>query len=133
MNTEIENPLIEKNRELEKLLALKNRQLEIEAAVERVRARTMAMQHSDELAEASFLLDQQVRALGINTWGCAFNIYREKDSIEWFGNEAGPTGKGTGLGLSLSYDIVTKGHGGKLRVKTQEGGGSDFIVEIPIM
>ncbi len=62
---------------------------EIELALERVRARTMAMQHSDELQEASFLLDQQVRALGIKTWGCAFNIYGENDSTEWFGNEAG--------------------------------------------
>ncbi|WP_445384393.1 ATP-binding protein [Robiginitalea sp. IMCC44478] len=65
------------------------REAEIELALERVRARTMAMQHSDELAEASHLLDEQVRALGIKTWGCAFNIYRENDSIEWFGNEAG--------------------------------------------
>ena len=65
------------------------RKSEIELALERVRARTMAMQHSDELQEASFLLDEQVRALGINTWGCAFNIYGDKESTEWFGNEAG--------------------------------------------
>jgi len=49
----------------------------------------MAMKHSDELQEASFLLDQQVRGLGIKTWGCAFNIYGENESTEWFGNEAG--------------------------------------------
>ncbi|TXE20049.1 hypothetical protein ES692_01970 [Psychroserpens burtonensis] len=65
------------------------RESEIELALERVRARTMAMQHSDELQEASFLLDQQVRSLGIKTWGCAFNIYGDKESTEWFGNEAG--------------------------------------------
>ncbi|MBT8323109.1 MAG: nuclear transport factor 2 family protein, partial [Eudoraea sp.] len=65
------------------------REAQVEAALERVRARTMAMQHSDELAEASHLLDKEVRDLGIKTWGCAFNIYREKDAIEWFGNEQG--------------------------------------------
>jgi len=65
------------------------REAEIELALERVRARTMAMLHSDELADASFLLDQQVRALGIKTWGCAFNIYGENDSTEWFSNEMG--------------------------------------------
>ena len=65
------------------------REVQIELALEKVRSRTMAMQHSDELAEASFLLDQQVRGLGIKTWGCAFNIYEEKESTEWFGNEAG--------------------------------------------
>ncbi len=65
------------------------REVQIELAIEKVRSRTMAMQHSDELQETSFLLDQQVRALGIKTWGCAFNIYGEKDSTEWFGNEKG--------------------------------------------
>ncbi|GAB3805972.1 hypothetical protein GCM10028819_40380 [Spirosoma humi] len=42
-----------------------------------------------------------------------------------------PTGEGTGLGLSLSYDIITKGHGGSLLVESQEGEGSTFIVELP--
>ncbi|MEJ7674847.1 MAG: histidine kinase dimerization/phospho-acceptor domain-containing protein [Chitinophagaceae bacterium] len=65
------------------------RESQIQLALERVRARTMAMQHSDELAEASFLLDSQVRALGIKTRGCAFNIYGENNSTEWFSSEAG--------------------------------------------
>jgi len=42
-----------------------------------------------------------------------------------------PTGKGTGLGLSLSYDIV-KAHGGELKVETQDGEGSEFIIVLPI-
>jgi signal transduction histidine kinase len=38
-----------------------------------------------------------------------------------------PTGQGTGLGLSLSYDIV-KAHSGELKVETNEGEGSTFII-----
>ena len=41
-----------------------------------------------------------------------------------------PTGQGTGLGLSLSYDIV-KAHNGELKVKTNEGEGSEFIIFLP--
>ncbi|MEP6738630.1 MAG: ATP-binding protein [Chryseolinea sp.] len=41
-----------------------------------------------------------------------------------------PTGQGTGLGLSLSYDIITKGHGGELELETTEGEGSTFIIRL---
>jgi signal transduction histidine kinase/ketosteroid isomerase-like protein len=42
-----------------------------------------------------------------------------------------PTGEGTGLGLSLSYDIITKGHGGVLKVESEEGKGSVFVISMP--
>ena len=41
------------------------------------------------------------------------------------------TGAGTGLGLGLSYDIITKGHGGSLRVDSINK-GSSLIIEIPV-
>ncbi|WP_194973337.1 tetratricopeptide repeat-containing sensor histidine kinase [Aquiflexum lacus] len=41
-----------------------------------------------------------------------------------------PTGQGTGLGLSLSYDIV-KAHGGEIRLDSEEGKGSKFLINIP--
>jgi signal transduction histidine kinase len=43
-----------------------------------------------------------------------------------------PTGEGTGLGLSLSYDII-KAHRGEIRIETNEGEGSQFIIELPLL
>ncbi len=67
------------------------REAQIEAALERVRSRSMAMQNSDELAELSFELVKQVHALGISTWFCAFNIYDDdpRGSLEWGSNMQG--------------------------------------------
>lgn len=42
-----------------------------------------------------------------------------------------PTGQGTGLGLSLSYEIVTKGHGGKIVLESTKGLGTTFIIRLP--
>jgi len=43
-----------------------------------------------------------------------------------------PTGEGTGLGLSMSYEIVTKGHGGELKVASREGEGAEFTIILPL-
>ncbi len=43
-----------------------------------------------------------------------------------------PTGEGTVVGLSLTYDMVVKGHGGSIQVKSVEGEGSEFIITLPL-
>jgi C4-dicarboxylate-specific signal transduction histidine kinase/tetratricopeptide (TPR) repeat protein len=42
-----------------------------------------------------------------------------------------PAGEGTGLGLSMSYEIITQGHGGELKVETKEGEYAEFIIYLP--
>ncbi|MBS1533343.1 MAG: tetratricopeptide repeat protein [Bacteroidetes bacterium] len=64
-----------------------------------------------------------------NGTGIPENV-REKIMQPFFTTK--PTGEGTGLGLSLSYDIVVKGHGGNIDVKSAEGNGSEFTVTLPL-
>ncbi|MEM1096494.1 MAG: ATP-binding protein, partial [Bacteroidota bacterium] len=41
-----------------------------------------------------------------------------------------PAGQGTGLGLSLSYDIITQGHNGTMRVESAPGQGTAFTITL---
>ena len=43
-----------------------------------------------------------------------------------------PTGHGTGLGLSMSYEIITKAHGGELKVESKEGEGTRFYIVLSL-
>jgi PAS domain S-box-containing protein len=43
-----------------------------------------------------------------------------------------PVGKGTGQGLSLSRNIIVSKHGGELNFEPTEGGGTTFVIRLPI-
>jgi signal transduction histidine kinase len=43
-----------------------------------------------------------------------------------------PPGHGTGLGLSLSYDIITKEHGGTIDVESRDGEYTEFVIRLPL-
>jgi len=43
-----------------------------------------------------------------------------------------PIGKGTGRGMSISYQIVTKKHGGTLACSSTLGEGTEFTIALPI-
>jgi signal transduction histidine kinase len=43
-----------------------------------------------------------------------------------------PSGQGTGLGLSMSYEIITKAHGGELKVESKNNEGAEFTIILPV-
>ena len=57
------------------------RESQIQLALERVRARTMAMQKSDELTDVAELLFKQVNNLGIKTWTTGFNVWSDDNNF----------------------------------------------------
>src|SRR6187455_2472372 len=67
------------------------REAKIETALERVRARTMAMQKSNELQDAAILLFQQIRSLGVQTGSCGFNTWNKekKTATVWTSSAEG--------------------------------------------
>ncbi|HTE00871.1 MAG TPA: ATP-binding protein [Mucilaginibacter sp.] len=57
------------------------RESQIQLALERVRARTMAMQRSEELAETAFILFQQFKELGENPDQATIGIINEQEHV----------------------------------------------------
>ena len=67
------------------------REAQVQLALERVRARTMAMQRSDELKDAAALLFQQAKALGVPAYSCGYNIWEKDDTVftSWMSTQDG--------------------------------------------
>ena len=89
------------------------REAQIESALERVRARTMAMQRSDELNLGAKLLFEQVKILGIPVWSCGYNIWvkDEKVCTGWMSSEniLQPSLKDNLTESHRSYDFTNPG------------------------
>jgi signal transduction histidine kinase len=60
------------------------RESHIQLALERVRARTMAMQQSNELPDAANLLFQQVQSLGMPTWSAGYCLWADNKNAATF-------------------------------------------------
>ena len=67
------------------------RESQVQLGLERVRARTMAMQKSDELQDAAIILFQQIKSLGVETGSCGFNTWNkdEKAATVWMSSAEG--------------------------------------------
>ncbi|MEP7376427.1 MAG: hypothetical protein ABI675_23720, partial [Chitinophagaceae bacterium] len=98
------------------------REAQIQLALERVRARTMAMQKSDELSETAVLLFHQLMSLGLDLRGCGFNIWEkdEKTCTAWM---SGPEGT-----LSLPFNLPLTEDPFFIRYYESRQNGEDFWV-----
>ena len=67
------------------------RESKIEAALEKVRARTMGMQRSEELPDTALLLFRQLQVLDVNLFACSFNIWDDDKmaATSWGAREDG--------------------------------------------
>jgi signal transduction histidine kinase len=98
------------------------REAKIETALERVRSRTMAMQHSDELIETSEMMFEQIKNLDIELWSCGFSLWYDDDSY-FMGYNTGPDGKmGNPLKIPLTEDVFFT------TIRDAKRRGDDFLV-----
>ncbi|MBP6681530.1 MAG: nuclear transport factor 2 family protein, partial [Saprospiraceae bacterium] len=94
-----------------KLAEAQAREGQIELALERVRARTMAMQRSDELSETAHLLFQQLKALGESPLQITIGIVHEEDRyIEFRVTDWAGGGLQINRGFNASIDEPTLVH-----------------------
>jgi hypothetical protein len=103
------------------------RESQIQLAMERVRARTMAMQHSSELSDTAALLFQQVKSLGVPPWSCGFNIWEQGDTFftSYMGSPGGAILEGFKIPLTEEATFIhfqeSRDRGDKLFIDVLEG------------
>ncbi|HTK81343.1 MAG TPA: ATP-binding protein [Bacteroidota bacterium] len=102
------------------------REAQIEAALERVRSRTMAMQHSDELKGAAALLFQQIKSLGVPAYSCGYNIWEPDDSVftSWMSRQDGSDFNAV-LNIRLTEDANFKRF-----AESRRNGEQFFVLEL---
>lgn len=82
--------------------------------------------------EISTWIDGDQARLVVSDHGIGIKKEDQKKIFERFERVAPLTGyRGLGLGLYITREIV-KGHGGSIRVESEPGRGSTFIVELPL-
>ena len=79
MSEQNERLLRERNAQLEKELASKTRELEIEAALERVRSKAMAMRRSEDLDPAVAIVFEELDKLDLGVLRCGISILNKEN------------------------------------------------------
>src|SRR5258706_3628457 len=99
---------------------------QIQLALERVRARTMAMQKSDELKYAATLLFQQAKALGVPAYSCGYNFWEKNETefTSWMSSQDGRTFNAV-LNIPLTEDANFIRY-----VESKQKGESFFVLEL---
>ncbi|MBU1046587.1 HAMP domain-containing histidine kinase [Patescibacteria group bacterium] len=77
-------------------------------------------------------LSQKKKLITINVkdWGCGIKKQNLKKIFEPLFTTKGSSG--TGLGLSICKDVIEKEFGGKIKLRSKEGIGTIFTIEIPV-
>ncbi|NNE03584.1 MAG: SnoaL-like domain-containing protein, partial [Eudoraea sp.] len=83
--------LVKKNEELEAKIKARTRDLEIEAALEKVRSRSIGMQKSEELREVIQVIHDQLILLNfqIDAAGFTLDYHQNNDWNVWIANKSG--------------------------------------------
>ncbi|MFC3879826.1 sensor histidine kinase [Algoriphagus namhaensis] len=96
---------------------------QIEAALERVRSRTMAMQKSEELTDVAALLFNQVSEMGIKVWTAGFNVW-SKDNNYYTDYITSPKG-----GFIKPYTVDTQQDPVLKEVSDARKSGMDYFLQ----
>ena len=91
MQSKTEQTLKKKNTTLKKELAAKNRDLEIEAALEKVRARALAMHHTSEIQAVIHTVHQVLLKLDLSIFGGSFIVVNKDVDSELYAWGSGGT------------------------------------------